>query len=51
VQGAWSFVPQVAEKKALFLSPPAADALLRLGRRLPDSRLREAVSALAKKTL
>jgi len=50
VQGADSFAPQASEKKALFLSPRAADALARLGRRLPDSRLKEAVSALAKKT-
>lgn len=50
VQGAHSFTPQVSEKKALFLSPPAADALARLGRRLRDSRLKQAVNALAKKT-
>ncbi len=50
VQGAWSFAPQVSEKKALSLSPQAADALAQLGRRLPDSRLKQAVSALAKKT-
>ena len=50
VQGADSFAPQGSEKKALFLSSPAADALARLGRRLPDSRLKEAVNALAKKT-
>jgi len=50
VQGADSFAPQVSEKKALFLSSPAADALTRLGRRLPDSRLKQAVDALARKT-
>jgi hypothetical protein len=50
VQGAWSFHRQVSEKKALFLSPRAADTLARLGRRLPDSRLRDAVKALSKKT-
>jgi hypothetical protein len=50
VQGADSCAPQVSEKKALFLSPPASDALARLGRRLPDSRLKQAVNALAKKT-
>ena len=50
VQGADSFAPQVSEKKTLFLSSPAADALTRLGRRLPDSRLKQAVDALAKKT-
>ena len=50
VQGADSFAPQGSEKKARFLSSPAADALARLGRRLPDSRLKQAVDALAKKT-
>jgi hypothetical protein len=50
VQGAPSFGPQVSEKKALFLSAPAAGALVRLGRRLPDSRLKQAVDALSKKT-
>jgi hypothetical protein len=50
VQGADSFTPQVSEKKALFLSPRASDALARLGRRLPDSRLKEAIDALARKT-
>jgi hypothetical protein len=50
VQGADSFAPRVPEKKALFLSSPAADALTRLARRLPDSRLRDAVNALARKT-
>jgi hypothetical protein len=50
VQGEDSFAPQVAEKKALFLSPRASDALARLGRRLPDSRLKEAIDALARKT-
>ena len=50
VQGADSCAPQEPEKKALFLSPRASDALARLGRRLPDSRLKQAVNALAKKT-
>jgi hypothetical protein len=49
VQGEDSFAPQVSEKKALFLSPRAADALARLGRRLPDSRLKQAIDALARK--
>ena len=50
VQGEGSFASQVPEKKALFLSSPASDALARLARRLPDSRLKQAVGALAKKT-
>jgi hypothetical protein len=49
VQGARSFAPQVPEKKALSLSSRAAESLARVGRRLPDSRLKEAVGALAKK--
>ncbi len=50
VQGARSFPLQVPEKKALSLSPAAADALARLGRRLPESRLKQAVGALVKKS-
>ena len=50
VQGAHSFAPQVPEKKALFLAPSAAEALARLARRLPDSRLKQAVNALSRKT-
>jgi hypothetical protein len=50
VQGARSFAPQVPEKKALFLPASAGEALGRLARRLPDSRLKDAVSALSKRT-
>ena len=50
VQGARSFAPQMPEKKALFLAPSAAEALARLARRLPDSRLKQAVNALSRKT-
>ena len=49
VQAAWSFGTQVPEKKALVLSPPASAALARLGRRLPESRLKRAIEALSGK--
>ena len=47
VQPAWSFPTQVAEKKALLLSPRARAALARAGRQLPDSRLKRAIDTLA----
>jgi hypothetical protein len=50
VQGARCFAPQVPEKKALFLPASGGEALGRLARRLPDSRLKDAVSALSKRT-
>jgi hypothetical protein len=50
VQGTPSFAPQVPEKKALFLPASAGEALARLGRRLPDSRLKQAVETLSKRT-
>lgn len=50
VQGAQSFAPQVPEKKALFLPASAGEALARLGRRLPDSHLKQVVETLSKRT-
>lgn len=50
VQGTQSFAPQVPEKKALFLPASAGEALARLGRRLPDSRLKQVVETLSKRT-
>jgi len=47
VQPAWRFPLQVAEEKALLLSPRARAALARAGRQLPDSRLKRAIDALA----
>jgi hypothetical protein len=47
VQPGRRFATQVPEKKALLLSSTARAALARLGRRLPDGRLRRAVRALA----
>lgn len=49
VQAGASFPVQVTEKKALSLSPAALGALARLGGNLPESRLKRAVEALAKR--
>ncbi len=49
VQAGSSFAMQVTEKKALFLPVAASAAFARLGETLPESRLRRAVAALARK--